>query len=37
MDVFDFEISAADMATINGLSQVDGRLNNQDPAVYQEF
>lgn len=32
MDVFDFEISAADMATINGLSQVDGRLNNQDPA-----
>lgn len=37
MDVFDFEISAADMATINSLSQVDGRLNNQDPAVYQEF
>ena len=37
MDVFDFEISAADMATINGLSQVDGRLKNQDPAVYQEF
>ncbi|QAR36597.1 aldo/keto reductase [Lactiplantibacillus plantarum] len=37
MDVFDFEINAADMATINGLSQVDGRLNNQDPAVYQEF
>ncbi|WP_412935610.1 aldo/keto reductase [Lactiplantibacillus plantarum] len=37
MDVFDFEISAADMATINGLSQVDGRLNNQDPAVNQEF
>lgn len=30
MDVFDFEISAADMATINGLSQVDGRLNNQE-------
>ncbi|MDV0431613.1 aldo/keto reductase [Lactiplantibacillus sp. DA1] len=37
MDVFDFEISAADMATINGLNQADGRLNNQDPAVYQEF
>ncbi|MCT4456452.1 aldo/keto reductase [Lactiplantibacillus paraplantarum] len=37
MDVFDFEISTADMATINGLSQADGRLNNQDPAVYQEF
>lgn len=37
MDVFDFEISTADMTTINGLSQADGRLNNQDPAVYQEF
>jgi len=37
LDLFDFEISAADMATINGLSSVDGRLNDQDPAVYQEF
>ncbi|AVK64236.1 2,5-diketo-D-gluconic acid reductase [Lactobacillus sp. CBA3606] len=35
--IFDFEISAADMATINGLSQADGRLKAQDPAVYQEF
>lgn len=37
IDVFDFEISDADMATINGLSRADGRLNDQDPAVYQEF
>ncbi|WP_047998770.1 aldo/keto reductase [Lactiplantibacillus herbarum] len=37
LDVFDFEISAADMATINGLSHAAGRLKNQDPAVYQEF
>ncbi|MFC6201068.1 aldo/keto reductase [Lactiplantibacillus nangangensis] len=37
LDLFDFEISAADMATINGLSSADGRLKNQDPAVYQEF
>ncbi|MFB9769685.1 aldo/keto reductase [Lactiplantibacillus modestisalitolerans] len=36
-DLFDFEISAADMATINGLSRPDGRLHDQDPAVYQEF
>lgn len=36
-DLFDFEISAADMATINGLSRRDGRLHDQDPAVYQEF
>jgi len=37
LELFDFEISAADMAIINGLSTADGRLNNQDPAVYQEF
>ncbi|MFC6182456.1 aldo/keto reductase [Lactiplantibacillus daowaiensis] len=37
IDLFDFEINAADMATINGLSHADGRLKNQDPAVYQEF
>lgn len=37
IDVFDFEISDADVATINGLSRADGRLNDQDPAVYQEF
>ncbi|AVK61665.1 2,5-diketo-D-gluconic acid reductase [Lactobacillus sp. CBA3605] len=37
LDIFDFEISTADMATINGLNQADGRLKAQDPAVYQEF
>ncbi|MFC6163499.1 aldo/keto reductase [Lactiplantibacillus dongliensis] len=37
IDLFDFEINPTDMATINGLSHADGRLKNQDPAVYQEF
>lgn len=37
LDLFDFEINAEDMATINGLSRPDGRLKDQDPAVYQEF
>lgn len=37
IDLFDFEINPTDMATINGLSHTDGRLKNQDPAVYQEF
>lgn len=36
-DIFDFEITAEDMATINGLSSADGRLKNQNPAFYQEF
>lgn len=37
LDVFDFELSAADMAIINQLTQPDGRNKNQDPAVYEEF
>jgi len=36
-DIFDFEINAEDMSTINGLSSADGRLKNQNPAFYQEF
>jgi diketogulonate reductase-like aldo/keto reductase len=37
MDIFDFEISAEDMRQINALTKTDGRTNNQDPAVYEEF
>jgi diketogulonate reductase-like aldo/keto reductase len=37
IDLFDFEISDADMKIIDGLSSKDGRLKDQDPAVYQEF
>lgn len=35
--VFDFELSADEMDRINSLTQADGRLQNQDPAVYEEF
>lgn len=35
--VFDFKLSEKDMQLINGLTQPDGRMNHQDPAVYQEF
>lgn len=37
LNLFDFALTAAEMATINALSKPDGRLKNQDPAVYQEF
>lgn len=37
LDLFDFEISSSDMQRINDLTKPDGRTNNQDPAVYQEF
>lgn len=37
IEVFDFELSADDMAKINGLTKVDGRTFNQDPATYEEF
>ncbi|MGL5887436.1 MAG: aldo/keto reductase [Leuconostoc suionicum] len=37
LDLFDFEISSSDIQRINDLTKPDGRINNQDPAVYQEF
>ncbi|MGB2577875.1 aldo/keto reductase [Leuconostoc suionicum] len=37
LDLFDFEISSSDMQRINDITKPDGRINNQDPAVYQEF
>lgn len=36
-NLFDFTIDDADMAKINALTRPDGRYNNQDPAVYEEF
>lgn len=35
--IFDFELSSKDMATINALTKETGRLNDQDPAEYEEF
>ncbi|WP_054721902.1 aldo/keto reductase [Lacticaseibacillus nasuensis] len=33
----DFTIADQDMAAINALSKPDGRMKQQDPAVYEEF
>lgn len=33
----DFTIADQDMAAINALSKPDGRIKQQDPAVYEEF
>lgn len=35
--IFDFELTAQDMAIIAELARPDGRLKNQDPAQYEEF
>ena len=35
--VFDFALSAEDMATITTLARPDGRMRDQDPARYEEF
>ncbi|WP_285295789.1 aldo/keto reductase, partial [Aureimonas altamirensis] len=35
--VFDFALSANDMAQIASLASPDGRLRDQDPARYEEF
>ncbi|CUS26233.1 aldo keto reductase [Paucilactobacillus oligofermentans DSM 15707 = LMG 22743] len=37
LNVFDFELTPAEMQTINTLTRADGRTSNQDPAVHEEF
>ena len=37
LDVFDFTLTNEEMAAIDSLTKPDGRLKDQDPAVYQEF
>jgi len=37
MSIFDFTLTDEDMATIATLARPDGRLKNQNPAVYEEF
>ncbi|WP_082818798.1 aldo/keto reductase [Bhargavaea cecembensis] len=37
LSIFDFELSLEDMGKIDSLSRPDGRIDDQDPAVYQEF
>jgi diketogulonate reductase-like aldo/keto reductase len=37
LSIFDFALDEEEMKQINGLSRPDGRIRNQDPAVYEEF
>ncbi|WHY02652.1 aldo/keto reductase [Neobacillus sp. DY30] len=37
ISIFDFSLDEAEMAMISALSRPDGRIANQDPAVYEEF
>lgn len=37
LQIFDFNISDADMTLINQLSKIDGRRKGQDPSIYEEF
>lgn len=37
MSIFDFELAPEDIELINSLSIADGRMNNQNPAEYEEF
>ena len=37
LSVFDFELTADDMAKIATLARPDGRTFDQDPARYEEF
>ncbi|ETI70517.1 aldo/keto reductase [Neobacillus vireti] len=37
ISIFDFTLDDKDMCMISGLTRADGRMNNQDPASYEEF
>lgn len=37
LNIFDFQLSDEQMQTITNLERPDGRLQNQDPAEYEEF
>ena len=37
LNVFDFSLTDEQVDRISSLARPDGRLNNQDPAVYEEF
>jgi diketogulonate reductase-like aldo/keto reductase len=37
ISIFDFSLDETEMNIISGLTRPDGRINNQDPATYEEF
>ncbi|HZG72047.1 MAG TPA: aldo/keto reductase [Chondromyces sp.] len=37
ISIFDFSLDETELSLISGLTRPDGRINNQDPAVYEEF
>jgi diketogulonate reductase-like aldo/keto reductase len=37
LSIFDFSLDDTEMRLISGLTRPDGRINNQDPAIYEEF
>lgn len=37
LNIFDFELTEAEMAVISGLNSKSGRIADQDPARYEEF
>ncbi|MDP4103699.1 MAG: aldo/keto reductase [Bacillota bacterium] len=37
ISIFDFSLDETEMGMISGLTRPNGRLKNQDPAIYEEF
>lgn len=37
LNIFDFELSETEMKVISGLSSASGRIDDQDPATFEEF
>jgi diketogulonate reductase-like aldo/keto reductase len=37
LSIFSFALDEGEMEMLASLTQPDGRINDQDPAVYEEF
>ncbi len=37
ISIFDFSLDDAEMNSISSMTKPDGRINDQDPAIYEEF
>jgi diketogulonate reductase-like aldo/keto reductase len=37
ISIFNFSLDETEMSLISGLTRPNGRINNQDPAIYEEF
>ncbi|MGA9466798.1 MAG: aldo/keto reductase, partial [Exiguobacterium marinum] len=37
LDIFNFELTDEEIETLNALTKLDGRIDDQDPREYEEY